>query len=530
MVTKKKTTTTTTTRTKQADRDLDAQLAAIHRVMAVISFDMNGHVLECNENFLSAMGYTREEVIGKHHRQFVKPEYAETPEYNNFWASLRAGQPSVATFERVAKSGKRVLLQASYNPIFDQAGKPTKVIKFATDLTAQTNAAAAAERDKQTVVQRELEAVISSAIAGDMTQRIDVSKHEGFMRQVGGSMNSLLDAVSDSFRQVKSVVEQIAQAAEQLRATSQMMSSSSVQLNRAAEESSSSLGRATEMVRMNSESADMANRLVTQTASAAQSGQAHMNDMNTAMTEINGSAQQIAKIIKVIDEIAFQTNLLALNAAVEAARAGRHGKGFAVVAQEVRNLAERSAKAAKETAQLIEDSVGKVAQGVRIADETRGALDKIIGNVSKVVDLAGEIASASSEQSRTLESVSESVSQVTESAQAGSQQSSEVAAAAEEMGRQMELLKERMDVYQLPQQTQLALSQGVTPELLEQLMGMLASKGLLPDNALRARGTHNDNGASRQPAVAASARGTRRGEDPRVLMPLDRDERGFGGF
>jgi hypothetical protein len=157
-----------------------------------------------------------------------------------------------------------------------------------------------------------------------------------------------------------------------------------VQLNRAAEESSTSLAKAAEMVRANAENAAMANQLVTQTSSAAQDGQARMHDMSGAMSEINASAQQIAKIIKVIDEIAFQTNLLALNAAVEAARAGRHGKGFAVVAQEVRNLAERSAKAAKETAQLIEDSVAKVGQGVRIASDTRGALEVIIGNVAKV--------------------------------------------------------------------------------------------------------------------------------------------------
>jgi methyl-accepting chemotaxis protein len=511
-VTKKQTRTTT-----QQVADLQAQLTAISRVMAVISFDLQGNVLDCNDNFLAAMGYTRDEVVGRNHRQFVEPAYAESADYKSFWAGLRAGQPSVATFRRVGKAGKTVLLQASYNPIFDSAGKPVKVVKFATDLTEQTRAAADAERAKQLVVQKQLETVISAAIAGDLTVRLDAANQEGFMREVGGSMNQLLDAMSDSFRQVKLVVEQIAQAAQQLRATSQMMSASSVQLNRAAEQSAGSLGRATEMVRMNSESAGMANQLVTQTASVAHSGQSRMKDMNVAMSEINGSAQQIAKIIKVIDEIAFQTNLLALNAAVEAARAGRHGKGFAVVAQEVRNLAERSAKAAKETAQLIEDSVAKVGQGVKIADETRVSLDEIIANVAKVVDLAGEIASASSEQSRTLESVSESVAQVNENAQAGSQQSSEVAAAAEELGRQMEALRERMDVYKLAAQSEVELPQSFTPALLEQLMGLLASKGIAPR-------THNDNVAQRAPA-ARNAK-----VDPRALLPLDRDERGFGGF
>jgi methyl-accepting chemotaxis protein len=294
------------------------------------------------------------------------------------------------------------------------------------------------------------------------------------------------------------------------------------------------------MVRANAENAAMANQLVTQTSTAARDGQACMEDMSSAMGEINTSAQQIARIIKVIDEIAFQTNLLALNAAVEAARAGRHGKGFAVVAQEVRNLAERSAKAAKETAQLIEDSVGKVAQGVRIAQDTRSALGQIIGNVAKVVDLAGEIATASEDQSQTIGNVSLSMGQVTESAQAGSQQSNEVASAAEEMGRQMEVLKERMDAYKLanPVRTQ-ALPGGITPELFEQIAAMLMQKGMLPAAALS--GGHNDNGrtqaASNGHAVAhghahqnGQARVSNGGNDPRSVLPLDRDERGFRGF
>jgi methyl-accepting chemotaxis protein len=282
------------------------------------------------------------------------------------------------------------------------------------------------------------------------------------------------------------------------------------------------------MVRSNAENAAMANQLVTQTSVAARDGQGRMQDMSSAMAEINGSAQQIAKIIKVIDEIAFQTNLLALNAAVEAARAGRHGKGFAVVAQEVRNLAERSAKAAKETAQLIEDSVAKVGQGVKIAGETRGALQEIITNVAKVVDLAGEIATASGEQSRTLGSVSESMGQVTENAQAGSQQSNEVASAAEEMGRQMEVLKQRMNAYKLANHSKAELPPGISPELLEQVAALLMARGMLPAGAMG----HNDNGREPRRAtnghapVAHAATGT----DPRAILPLDRDERGYRGF
>jgi methyl-accepting chemotaxis protein len=382
------------------------------------------------------------------------------------------------------------------------------------------------DQTEQLAAQSEVEAVLKAAVAGDLSKRLEVSRFTGFIRQVSEGMNRLLDSMSGSLGQVKVAVDQIGEASSQLRATSQMMSAGSLQLNRAAEDSSVSLNRAADMVRSNAENASMANQLVTQTSAAAQDGQARMEDMSAAMGEINASAQQIAKIIKVIDEIAFQTNLLALNAAVEAARAGRHGKGFAVVAQEVRNLAERSAKAAKETAQLIEDSVNKVELGVRIAADTRGALDDIIANVGKVVDLAGEIATASGEQSRTLGAVSESMTQVTENAQAGSQQSSEVASAAEEMGRQMEVLRQRLSSYTLAAvAAQPGLPGGISPELMEQIAAFLGARGLTPQARAWERPTSNDNAAPAHPPVKAT--GT---ADPRAVLPLDHDERGFRGF
>jgi len=383
---------------------------------------------------------------------------------------------------------------------------------------------------EQFLAQREVERVLTKAIDGDLTERIDTAGLTGFLRSIGDGMNRFIDSIADSLRQVKVAVEQIGQASTQLSATSQMMSSSSVELNRAAEESSGSMMRSADMVKSSAENAAMANQLVTQTSTAAQGGQQRMEEMTSAMGDINGSAQQIAKIIKVIDEIAFQTNLLALNAAVEAARAGRHGKGFAVVAQEVRNLAERSAKAAKETAQLIEDSVAKVAQGVRIADATRGALVEIVGNVVKVVDLVGEIATGSGEQARTIKSVTESMRQVAESAQAGSQQSNEVAAAAEELGRQMSILKQRTDRYEVGAgQASAAMPPGVTPQMLEQIMSLLRAQGMVAPTPAAASGNgHGSNGHGSNGHGSNGRNGHR--TDPRAVLPLDRDERGFGGF
>ncbi len=390
---------------------------------------------------------------------------------------------------------------------------------------------------EETIAQREVERVLTAAVEGDLTQRIPTEGLSGFVRSIGEGMNRLIDSIADSLRQVKIAVEQIGQASTELGATSQMMSSSSVELNRAAEESSTAMARSADMVKSSADNAAMANQLVSQTSHAAQGGQKRMEEMTGAMGDINGSAQQIAKIIKVIDEIAFQTNLLALNAAVEAARAGRHGKGFAVVAQEVRNLAERSAKAAKETAQLIEDSVGKVAQGVRIADATRGALSEIVGNVAKVVDLVGEIATGSNEQSRTIRAVTDSIRQVAESAQAGSQQSNEVAAAAEELGRQMEILKGRTDKYTVgASAASAAMPAGVTPQMLEQIIALLRAQGLAAPAPSADRNGHGSSGhgsnghGSNGHGSNGHGNGANGHVDPRAVLPLDRDERGFGGF
>lgn len=363
-------------------------------------------------------------------------------------------------------------------------------------------------------------ATLSQAIVdGELNIEADASKYSGEYRKIIEAFEEAFVGLNNTFYQIRDTVDQVGQSADQLNSASQNMAATSEEQSSSVEEVTSSLEETDSQVKANTDNANVANQLVMNTSDAANQGQVKMDAMVGAMESINLSSQNIAKIIKVIDEIAFQTNLLALNAAVEAARAGQHGRGFAVVAQEVRNLAGRSAKAARETADLIDDSSKRVAEGVDIAGETREALNQIVTNVVKVKDLVAEIATASTEQARGVSQINIAMGQVSKAAQEGSQQAEELASSSNELTNVANQMRGELQRFKLRERRMskgaaaLAGLENLTPEMLQQLKALLLGQ---------------------QPTALASRPATspmkKTSKSPKSVIPLDHDERGFGGF
>lgn len=254
-------------------------------------------------------------------------------------------------------------------------------------------------------------------------------------RSITKPIQKIIDELSDGSYEVKS-------AAGQISDSSQSLAEGATQQAASLEETSASLEEISSTVQQNADNSGEAKQLATVARDAAERGSASVKKMIKSVDEINRSSEEVSKIIKVIDEIAFQTNLLALNAAVEAARAGEHGKGFAVVAEEVRNLAGRSAEAAKQTTKLIEDSTAKSKEGSALANEAGEVLKEIVTNSTKVSDLISEVAGASREQAEGINQVTAAITQMDNVTQQNSALSEESAAASEELSAQAEGLSE----------------------------------------------------------------------------------------
>ena len=297
------------------------QVDAINRAQAVIHFDLNGTILDANENFLKTMGYSKNEIVGQHHSMFAESAYASSQEYKDFWAALRKGEFQSGQYRRLGKGGKEIWIEASYNPIFDNKGRPYKVTKFATDLTPRKEESAALANDFETNVQ------------------------------------SLVQIVASSSTEMEATAQNLASAAEETSSQSNTVAAATEQLAASVQEIS---GQVSNSVRIVDEAVQEAGR---------------SEKLVAGLVE---AATKIGEVTALISDIADQTNLL--NATIEAARAGDAGKGFAVVASEVKSLAAETAKATEE----IRDQIGGIQDVSRSTADAIRKITGVISQVSEI--------------------------------------------------------------------------------------------------------------------------------------------------
>jgi methyl-accepting chemotaxis protein len=472
------------------EADMAGQISAISKAQAVIEFELDGTIRVANDNAVRLLGYSLAELKGQNQSLFVTPEQRDSAENRALWEKLRRGEYDAGQYKRVGKDGKEIWLQATYNPIADGNGRIFKIIQYASDITAQVLLSLQLRNTVQ-----QTQAAVKAAVGGDLSARLPLEGKSGLLEALCRGMNDLLDTVSGLVIDINSVVErarrhdltaridlsgksgafetlstginvlidqmmevvqQFRTTAEKVKAGTQEIADGNSNLSKrteeqaaSLEETASSMEQMTATVRQTADNAGQANQLAKAARQQAERGGAVVNAAVSSMTGINSASKKIADIIGVIDEIAFQTNLLALNAAVEAARAGEQGRGFAVVATEVRNLAGRSATAAKEIKALIHDSVIKVDEGSKLVNESGTVLEEIVNAVKKVTDIVGEIAAASREQTSGIEQVNKAVMQMDSNTQQNAALVEEAAAASQAIVEQTQALSATVARYKI---------------------------------------------------------------------------------
>jgi len=431
----------------EAEFNATGQLTAINRAMATIEFDLQGNILTANDNFLATLGYSLSEVVGKHHKMFAEPSYAQSTEYQSFWTTLARGEFYAGTYKRIGKGGKEVWIEATYNPIFDADGKPFKVVKFATDVGQSPNM-----KLLSTIVEKSVD-LLNAIASGNLTAKLSIdnayrtSMFCNIVEQLIASLEKMSATLNQSIDNTLHVANAFGSLSADVSHNTTDLNDRMQSLAAALEESSATLHEITQTVEGNTETsqnvAKLAHNMQTQAEGAAQV----MSQTIGAMQEISASSNKIADIVTLIDGIAFQTNLLALNAAVEAARAGEHGRGFAVVAGEVRALAQKSSEAAKDIRNLISDSVSRIEQGTSLADKSGKALEEINHSVTGVTSMIESIAQASIEQSKAVNAIHQAIADIDRITQENTQLVQNTSSTAEHLNSEATSLTESLQFF-----------------------------------------------------------------------------------